>query len=174
MATILSVAEVRDHVETDLIDDALTRLIEDADEEIIARGGAAASYPYDTPGGGARIVLPRKASAIVSISERILNTDYALAAADYSLFSDGRTLERRVDGTYPSSFWRGHVSIVITPVLETALRKRILIDLVKLAVAYSAISSKSVDGVSLTALPDYQVERNRILGGLSRGRLGLA
>lgn len=171
---ILTTAEVRQHVETDLVDGALERLIDDADQEIIDRLGALSSETEVLDGGGALLHLSRKASAISSAVERIDETDYTLAASDYGLLGDGRRVERRQGSGYPASLWRGRVTVAYTPADETATRKRLLADLVKLAAVYQATSGLSVGGTRVDHV-DYLKERERlILGGRRNRRMHLA
>lgn len=163
MPTILTVDEVREHVETGLIDGALTRLIENADQEIIDRLGALASHTEVIPGDGlSSLLLARKASAITSATEKIDDIDYVLAASDYTLLSDGYTLRRAQGSSYPALSWRGIVTIVSAPAGgaagELAARKKLLVDLVKLDVEYDAKRSDSIGDTSRTSL-DHGQER---------------
>ncbi len=170
MATLLTVAQVREHVETDIGDDAVQRLVDDADAEIIRRLGPVASQVTMLDGGDENLRLPRKATAITAAVELYGDVTYTLDATDYTLRGDGYTLERQNDGTNPSPVWRGSVTITSTPVDETAQRKRLLVDLVKLAVAYDALSSNRIGDVAVQGL-DYQAEREKLFRGLrTQGR----
>lgn len=166
MPTILTVAEVREHVETDLVDDVLTRLLENADQEIIDRLGALASHTEVMPGEGlGSLLLSRKASAITSATERIVDENYVLAASDFILLSDGYTVRRARGSSYPALSWRGIVTIVSVPVGgaagELAARKKLLVDLVKLDVEYDAKRSDSIGDTSRTSL-DHGKERTSL------------
>ncbi len=172
MPTILTVDEVREHVETDLPDTALTRLVEAADQEIIDRLGALASHTEVLDGEGLHLlVLARRASAISSATERIADTDYALAGTDYELLADGYRVQRKQGLSYPQLAWRGRVTVVYVPIGgaagELAARKLLLVDLVKLAEAYNARGSQSMGDGSSTAL-DYQKERMALFGPMLR------
>mgnify|MGYP001566961925 CR=1 FL=1 len=176
---ILTVAEVRDNVETSLIDDALSRLIDNADQEIIDRLGALASQTEMLFGDGLTLLpLARKASAITSATERIDETDYALATNDYELLGDGYHVQRK-QGTNASLYWRGRVTIVYVPIGgasgELASRKKLLVDLVRLDAAYEAVRSSSIGDVQKTFL-DHAAERDGLFRQLmSRNRrMGLA
>lgn len=165
MPTILTLAEVRDHVESDLVDDALTRLIEDADQEIIDRLGALATDTkvIDGEGVGALLSLPRKATSITSVVEKVADdpTVYTLDATDYSLLSDGFRVERKQGSTYPSLRWRGQVTVAFVPADETASREALLVDLVKLAVGYTGRKSETLGDHTYTS-EDYGRERVRL------------
>lgn len=170
MPTILTVSEVRDHIETGLVDDALTRLIENADQEIIDRLGALATHTDVLNGHGLPVLpLSRKASTITSVTEKILDVDYALGADDYTLLADGFTLRRLQGTTYPFPTWRGIQTVVYVPTGgaagELAARKKLLIDLVTLDVAYDASASNTIGDVSRTAL-NHASERNALFAAL--------
>lgn len=166
MPTLLSVTEVRQHVETDLGDDALTRLVEDADLEIIDRLGALTSQVEVLDGEGLQVLpLARKASSITTVVERIEETDYALAANDYELLSDKFQLLRKQGTNYPSVSWRGRVTVTYVPYDETASRKRLLADLVRLAVEYTANKSVSIGDASKASVV-YQDEREALFRAL--------
>ena len=188
MSTLLTVAELRTHVETDLVDNAVQRLLDDVDAEIIDRLGPLASqtevhssgpltetslWSYVITGNGHHLYLRRKAASITSVVERINQTNYTLGADDYLMLSDGRRVERLQGSTYPALEWSGIITIIYAPVDETASRKRLEADLVKLAAAYSALSSQSVGDVKLAGLSDYQAEREKLFRALRRNRLGL-
>jgi hypothetical protein len=172
--SLLTVDEIRQHVETDLGDTALGRLIDDADGEIIDRLGALASQVEVIPGGEKYIVIARKAISITAIVERIRETDYALGADDYTLLSDKRRVQRLQGSTVPSIWWQGLVTITYVPVDETIPRKRLLVDLVRLSASYTALSSVGVGDVRMTNL-DYQAERDKLFETLlGRNRLRFA
>lgn len=172
---LLTVEQVREHVETDLVSDALQRLIDDADGEIIARLGALAAATEVLQGGGTFIHLARRASAVTSATERIDDADYPLVAADYELLADGFRVQRKQAGDEPSLRWRGRVTVAYTPESDQASRVRLLVDLVKLAVAYTGDGGSSVGDVRVSTIGDYQAERERLFAALlNRGRRRLA
>ncbi len=165
MPNLLTVAQIRDHVETDLVDTALQRLVDDADAEIISRLGSLASVEQEQVCAGERYLsLLRVAAAITSVSLRIGQTDYPLAAGDYSLQFEGRMLERRQDdgALLPDLRWNGVATIVYVPdTSDVAQRTRLEIDLVKLSVAYDAQRSAKI-GDATTAPLDYRTERENL------------
>lgn len=175
MPTILTVDEIRQHVETDLPDEAMTRLVEAADQEIIDRLGALASETKTIDGEGLKLLpLPRRASSITSVVERVDETDYTLAANDSELQADGFRLRRAQGSNYPALEWRGQVTVTYVPyggaTGELAMRKKLLADLVRLDCAYQAEASSSVGDASRTAL-DHAAERNKIFSlALTRNR----
>lgn len=158
---LLTVTEVRDHVEADINDTALGRLVDNADQEIIDRLGALATQTWVDQGGRLILHLPRKATSITSAVERLLETDYTLAASDYELLGDGYQVQRKQGSGYPYQNWRGRVTIVFVPSDETVARKKLLVDLVKLDVQYDALRGSSLGDVSRTNL-DHAAERNAL------------
>lgn len=170
-------AGVRAQIDTDLLDADLQLLLDDAEAEIVRRYGALASHSEDLEGGDRFIPLTRKAASITLVKEReypsiyTQPTEYTLAANDYRLLADGRTLERLTTGTNAWHHWRGIVTVTYAPVDQTATRKRVELDLVRLAVQYRAISSQSIGGSSISNV-DYQAEREKLLSTLlHRGNL---
>lgn len=156
---ILTVDEVREHIESDLGDDPLERIINAADAEIIRKLGPLATQPENLPGGGRFLFLARRASAIASVSERFDQgfgyQTVALASNDYALLTDGMRVERLPTGTNPASVWRGEVSITATPEDTAAERKALLVRLVKLELGYTGHLVVSAGDVSVQSLEDF-------------------
>lgn len=171
MPALITPAQLLEHVEADLGNDALQRIIDDADAEIVKRFGAHTANVIDTrPGGGRLIFLDRPVTAVVSIVEYdgmpFDETEETLVADDYRLWYGGRAIERLASGTNPRTSWGDRVVITVTPEAETARRTRVEIDLCKLAIQYDATKATSIGDHSQTN-PDYDVERERILDALS-------
>jgi hypothetical protein len=167
---LLTVAQVRAHVETDLADEALERLIDDADAEIIDRAGAVDEQTDEMHGVelATALCLSRRASEITEVVETVSEDETTLAADDYSLRAGGLFLDRLSTGTNGRSTWGDSVVVTYTPVDRTARRTRVLIDLVKLSVQYNALRSESVGDYSATSA-EYETERERLLGRLREG-----
>lgn len=173
MATLLTVTEVRDHVETDLIDSALTRLNESADAQVIRRAGPLSVEvdtfnivkPNDYPDGRDRVLtLNRTPDSLTSITEQIFdNAPVTLSADDYDLIAD--QLERLNDGTNPRYYWGHKVIVTYAPVDTTAERKEAIIALIKAAVAYQGVKGEKAGDYSMSA-PEYRLEREAILNTL--------
>jgi hypothetical protein len=184
MATLLTVDEVREHIETDLEDAPLTRMLAAADAEIVSRLGAVAAETEVLRGGGALLHLRRKATVITSVVERINSgdtievasddagwpnpQDYVLAVDDFALLADGFRVERRMGSSYPELAWRGRVTIVYTPADETARRIQLLVDLLKLAIAFSGLSTEDL-GNSRTVALDYPAEKEKLFASFQNG-----
>lgn len=160
----LTVAQLRAHVETDLIDDAVQRLIDAAEEEIASKVGPAASATEYKEGDSKVIFLMRSAASITSITEEVGEDITTLVAADYRL-EGGKMLRRLTTGTNPAEVWQGHVTVTYVPTGETTRRLTATIDLVRLAVQYKALSSESVGDYS-ASMGAYDAEKARILASL--------
>jgi hypothetical protein len=186
MATLIDPATLRNFVETDLGDTALQILLDDADAEIISRLGAlgagAGSYVKASV-GELMIWLPRRATAITSCVERVWvgignPTEYNLtvpgaaapALPDLKLHADGYRVERLMAGDNPSTCFRGVVTLAFTPVDTTAQRKRLEIDLVKLALQFDATASSKTGDQSVQHLPDYQAARDALFRPLQTSK----
>lgn len=168
-------AGVRAQIDTDLLDADLQVLLDDADAEITRRYGALAAHSEDLQAGGVVIMLSRKAASISTVKERVrvgdTLTEYSLDATDYALRADGRTVERLNTGLNPWSEWRGTVAVAYVPADQTATRKRVELDLVRLALQYRAVSSQGVGGQNISHV-DYNAEREKLLAVLThRGNL---
>ena len=172
---LLTVAELRELVESDLSDTGLGILLDAADYEIIARLGALASQVDVLPGGDHLLHLPRRAASISSVVERYLVEgvglqDTTLVASDFELLSDGYRVERKTTGTNSNWVWRGRVTITTVPydqTGETARRKALLVDLVKLANRYEGVGEQSVGDVRVRHMADQQAERDRLFSALA-------
>jgi hypothetical protein len=132
----LTLTEFREHVDTELEDDPLQRLIDAAYETLDDYLGIEGTG-YDgnvnseliTPSGrGDLLRLSRRALAITSITEGTTELD----PDDYELRPSGYTLVRLSTGTNPSSRWRSRVDVAYTTVVDGAERDRVAIALVKL------------------------------------------
>lgn len=130
---ILTVDEFREHVTTALEDDAVQRLLDAAEAEIVRAAGAPGSTTDIVPGGSRLIALSRPASSITSVTETRYSTSTVLAANDYLLHPGGFILERLYTGTNPSYGWRGQATVAYTPVDDEAIRIGVQLDLVQLA-----------------------------------------
>lgn len=171
---LLTVAQARAHVETDLTDEALQRLVDDAELEIIEYAGEADEQVDETRNAqlSTCLLLSRKAVEVIAVVEEIGGDETTLAADDYRLRNGGHEIERLGDGTNPRTTWGETVTVSYVPADRAARRVRVMIDLVKLAVRYSGAKSESIGDFSSTSM-DYEEERSRLLSRLREG-LGIA
>lgn len=146
--TLLTVDELREHITTSLVDDALERLLDDAEAAIEQYAGPVASAVDLVDGGVSKIVLSRPVDAagdITTIVERSGRTSPVTLAVDDWALRGRYVLERVTGGTNSSSYWRGPVSVTYTPVDDTATRKMVQVDLIKLAIsANPGLASETV------------------------------
>lgn len=169
---LLTVAQLREHVRTDLTDAALQRLADAAERIISDRAGPLASQTEhfdaaDLYDHGDTIFLSRTPGSITSVSERDgLDDDVENLSADDYEIRGKRRLIRRGDGTNPRARWADHVTVVYVPVDDTDLRSEVQIELVRLMAENRGLSSETVGDWS-GGYGDYQQQRERILSALS-------
>ena len=175
-ATLLTVGELREHLETDLSDEALQRILNAEEAEIVRRHGPTATQAETLDGGETLLFLSRTASSITSVVETESDnlTQTTLASDDYRLLPAGK-VERLVTGTNPASYWAHLVTVTYVPEDQAAQRRLVLVQLAMLAAKYNAMKSESVGGgdYSGTSL-DYTLERERLLRSLSGRTLWIA
>lgn len=177
---LVTPAEVREHVETDRTDEALTLLIADAEASLIVRYGPNYPGPVTltrflldlslvTP---TMLYLERPAESIASVTEfwgdPFNETETVLGPADYRLHYGGRALERLGNATNPRWLCGHRVVISYVPVDDMAQRRRICIDLVKLALRYNATKEVVAGDTREYAYDDYTVERANLLDELAQ------
>ncbi len=173
--TILTTAQFRAFEETELGDIPLQTLLDAAEIEIVRFAGDPTTA-VEWMGGGQYIYLYRPASAITSITETVLSTGTVttLAADDYELSPDGFRIRRLNTGTNARSYWYGRVAVTYTPTDDTALRKAVQVDLVKLMLNYSpGVTSETIGDWAETfasnSVWNNLKERTDILSRLSYG-----
>jgi hypothetical protein len=162
---IVPISDFHDAVETDLADVALQRLLDDAEGEIVRRFGPGATHTDETVGLTRSVFVSRPAASITTVTERIGDTSTVLAADDYRLIGQ-RELRRQSDGTNSATIWGDEATILFVPVVDTAQRERVQVDLVKLALQYSGVQSEDLGGQIRFTHVAYHDERNRILSQL--------
>lgn len=133
--TLLTAAQFREHAPSTLIDAAIGRLLDDAEQEITRYAGPVGSTVTEwAAGDGAFLATSRRVSAVTSITETRWLASTTLATDDWRLRSP-YVLERLRTGTNPRSCWAGTVSVVYTPEDDTATRMMVQLDLCKLTIA---------------------------------------
>jgi len=171
--SLFTIAQLRAHVITDLTDDALQDLLDDAEAAIIERHGELETQTdtFDGEINATALFLKRKAQSITTVTEEIrTGDDYdetILDSTDYKLRYDGRVIERLTSGVNSRRTWGDVVTVIYVPVDEEAQRKRMAVDLVKLSLHYNALQSESV-GDYKTVSVDYEKSREQILSRLKR------
>ena len=175
MAALIRADQLKEHVETDLSDDALDRLIDDADAEIVKRHGPHVTQEdtFENVAAATAIYLSRPASSITTVTEEIRNGDGAytstvLSADDYKLRRNNLQVERLSDGTNSRTTWGDVVTFEYVPAADNARRIRVTIDLVRLAITYNALETEDT-GDYRTASLKHEDERDALLRGLATG-----
>lgn len=169
--TILTVAELREHVPTTLVDDAVQRLLDAAEAEIVRVAGAPGSTTELLAGGGRFLTLSKPASAFTSVTETRYGDVTLLATDDYLVHPGGYLLERQTGGANSRHTWFGQVAVIYTPVDDEDIRIGVQIDLMNLVLNYSAgLTSETVGSWTRQfrqALDANSIERDEILGRLN-------
>lgn len=175
--TLLTPTELREHITTSLEDDALQRLLDDAEDAITVYAGPVGSVVEVVPGGYPSLALARPIDSVTSIRERDdLQSPTTLATNDYE--QRGRFgLWRLRFGTNSASYWRGPVRVTYVPVDDTATRKVVQVELCKLEIAFNpALASETVGAWTQTFVSSqksYPEQRADILARL-RETAGMA
>lgn len=127
----LTVDELRDFVSSTLSDASLQLLLDAAYDEIEDAAPSAEVAELIGPVRGDLIMLGRAAASV----EHVYENDVEIAADDYELRPSGTTLRRLSTGTNPAYAWRGRVDVRYLPDVDTTVRKRVQLELVKLDLA---------------------------------------
>lgn len=173
MTLTLTPAQLRDHYETDLSDDALTAVI-DANIAAVNRalgvdvaGGSLVLSPY----GQEYVIDGRLNGAVISaITETYYGTDTALASDDWELV--GSAIRRLNTGTNPRRYWGSPVSITYTPA-DSPEAVLALIDLCKVSLQFNGVQSETNGSYSYNGA-DQEAMRRKILNRLAGRGLMLA
>jgi len=171
MAAKPTVAEVAEHIEHDKGSDAIERLIDSAEEEVLTRYGPHNAQVDFLRGGDMFLYTLRPVSLVTSIIETVGETTTSLAANDWTSRSGGWILERDQNGTNSRRTWADFVEVTYTPESDDDRRKMVIVELVRVSMMYNAAKSKRTGDVSFTFV-EYQDERESILSTLdTRQRL---
>lgn len=165
--------ELREHVETDLGDDALDRLIADAYAYCVERVGAAGEQTIVLHAGERYLVLPFSiaAAADLDISERYNDQTTVLVEGTDWRWLGGRLVERLSGGSitvWGHAYGAGDVLVTYTPKDDEARRDRVVIDLCKLAIQYNALRSETAGDYKADSA-EYTKERDRLVRQLAPG-----
>ena len=170
---LVTADQVREHIgfNSPVTNELLTRLIEEADAEVVRRCGP---HSIDGPltdvlrGRSFRLFPHRAVKEIAKVTETDGNVSVVLSDDDYRSWYGGRMLQRLADGSHPRSCWGERVELEFTPVNTDPQRRMAIIRLVQLGLPYSGLQSESVGPYSAQNL-DYGKEREAILKQLSTG-----
>ena len=167
---LVTIAELKEHIETDLSDTALQRIIDANDAMIIARFGALVAETETRYFGmvevsSAMFWLARMASAVTSAIETIGTTDTTLSADDYSLDSNGMILRRLATGTNGAEFWGEKVIVQYVPQDKTAQRTLALVNLCRIDIITNGLKLEATGDYKAVSA-DYSAEREKIIAEL--------
>jgi len=133
----LDVTDLREHIETELEDSALERLLAAAYDQIDAVAGPTGELIEHHAGGSRFIILRRFAAEADSGGEQIEVREADAAAAldpatEWRILSDRRSIERLEPGceTCERRFF-GPVEVIYVPRADDAIRDLVAIELVK-------------------------------------------
>lgn len=183
-AELLDVYELRQHMNTRTVDEALQRDLNAAEAAVVAKWGPAMAMDLRTfrrmGQRQGRLGLPRPADQVTLVVETgdsgpRFGFDFwafrrELSANDYELSSDGLTVYRLATGDHKSLWWAPRVEVTWDSRDETDEYIRIIIALCKLDDRYRAASGISSPNESIQFLPDYAKERAAIIASLARSR----
>ena len=179
--TLLAFEQIDEHLETDLTETEITRLLESVDEDIVSVYGAHpdGSAITETRNNIRRVqsifLAYPYAQSVSSVSEYSYDEGSARAVAvdtdDYEVRNAGRILYRI------GARWNYNVLVEYVPNDDVPQRKHIMIDLVKLSIQYTGTKTEAYGaggsaGGRTEYLP-YVDEYNKILHRLRTPSVGL-
>lgn len=162
---LLTPSVFKESYDTDLQDGPIQGLLDDAEAEIDKIFGAALTHTDWLAGRTRNLFLSRAAASITTVVETIALTDTTLASDDFELQHNGKSILRKWDGTNGRLWWGDRAKIIFVPVSDVKQRKRVQIDLVKLAIQYDGLQRSAVGNQTLV-MGDYEGARREILSRL--------
>lgn len=180
-STLITTTDMAEHIETELTDTELERLIDSADSAIRDvygdHGTGQRTIYVDNLNRSKMIFVPYPPASSVGEVSHYRATETAsqavtVPASEYETRNGGTIIVR------PAKRFSERVRIRYTPVDHTSERLHILIDLVRLSSVYSAVSEEESgagrSGGSTTTYLDYKKEWDRILYRMRPLSLGYA
>lgn len=176
---LLTPAQLREHIETDLGDDALNRVLDAIEVEIIRRYGPHSDEftEHHTPGCGDSYIFttrPIDTAEDVTIVETFPGpageTIVTLSTDDY-IVDDTSQIRRIQNGTNSREFWAAIADVTYTPVDDTTRRVMVQVDVARLDLAQLGGASLSMGDWQMSQ-GNYQIERERRLRSLQPSHLG--
>jgi hypothetical protein len=168
--TLLTVDQLRQHVTTTLGDEALQRVLDAANADLLAAAGPLGVTTLEMHGGRSSVLLlPRRFTAVSGVVERYedFTTTVTLATNDWHLIDNGWTLVRSLYGTNPPGgphWWAPLVAVTGTVFDDTASRVASLIELVKVALLPVGLTSRTIGAYSESFAQAPGLRRSEILG----------
>ncbi|MFA5130498.1 MAG: InlB B-repeat-containing protein [Patescibacteria group bacterium] len=174
--SLITPTQLREHMSTDLSDEALQAIIDAEEASLNDYFGSLGTQveEFDDAVPGDLIFTSRTISTISSIVEKYQDTfiggynSVPLDTTDYEIVPGNKAIRRLGTGTHPVSRWGRRVVVTYTPSTETAKRVLALINLCKLNAVYNGLKSESVGGGEYSMTQgDYDNQRAQILAGLA-------
>jgi hypothetical protein len=166
MSSLVTVANLRDLVQTSMSDVDLQTVIDREEAMLVQRCGAHyeddSTRVTETLSGSKRnLYLRRKVTSIYRVTEDSI----VLSQGD----DDFRVwaLEGRIERLPAGTTWGSVVSVIYVPYDDNEQRRAVLIELVRLALERTAMRSESVAGEYSYQAPDWQRERARLYRSLN-------
>lgn len=166
MSSLLTTVECRALVKTALSDSELQAVIDRAEAMITARIGAAqddgntVTCTETLRGGGEHLFTKAAFSTVVSIVE----DGATLSSGDYEEFGESGLISLMPEGK-----WGAVCVVVYKPLDQREARIQAAIDLVRLLIERTAMTSENVAGEYSFTAPNWEVEKNKILKSLILG-----
>ncbi len=164
---LLTVEQLREHIKTTLADDAVQRLLDANEAEIIRRFGSGTTVTETLyPLGHGYLFLSWPAAAITTVSETRYGVTTVLAVNDYSHAAGSHILRRLDTGT--NSYWAWDlVTITYTVTDATAERRRVLIRITQFDIENRpGIGSQSTADQSISYSSRLEDERDEAFNAL--------
>jgi hypothetical protein len=137
---ILTVDELRQHVDFPTgsdADDALQRLLDASEADIVRAVGAPGAVTEYVDGGWTTLITSRPIASLTSVTLDFDGTPLAVETDDYRFTTGGQVLHRLATGTNPGYYWSGKVEVIYTPADDEAIRAAVQVDLIRLALSVS-------------------------------------
>jgi hypothetical protein len=168
---LLDLNHAREALETDAPVGLLKLLLEETEALITERAGPLATATIRREGMARHFFLGgRVASTVDAVVEEDAYTPVSLDSSDYALRYGGRALERLPSGTHGRYEWGEWVEVTFTPADDSAKRKRVQLDLLRLELTYRGLLKSTTDGEFSSAgvsTPEaYRDERAAVLATL--------
>ena len=163
--SLLTVAEARAQVPNALGDAHLQAVIDREEADVLRRFGAhwvAATTISETHAGdrSENLYLRRRILSVATVKERLSLADaqVTLTTTDYFVWADEGILQRLPEG----ATWGAEVVVDYVPQDDTALRKQVLVELVRLALNRTVYQSENVAGeYSYSVAGDRDLDKQR-------------
>lgn len=169
MTTLVSVEQVRQRVQTAASDVTIQDILDTEEAELIRRYGAhgdgsATVTETHTPTNG-QLFLQRPIATLTSVTEAasLGATGTALTSTQYQLWAKQGRIERLPRGVS----WGAAVTVVYAPADDRAKRRRVIIELVRLALEQTAMQAESVAGEYSYTAGDFETQRRNLYRSLS-------